>query len=333
MSEKIILKNIGSHAWEHPADRATLTALKQIPELNEIIKKIFKVISDKSLRLMALSSAVRVSSLQFPKINSLLEEACQTLDIHPIPECFVSQDPYMNAGALGIDKPFIILNSAIIEKLDDEELLAVIGHELGHCVSGHAFYFTLLFLILNLTDSLIMQIPFSGIIIQGIKLALMEWYRKSELSADRAGALAVQNKEKTFSLFMKMAGGSKVDQMNLDEFIRQAEEYESGGDIIDSIHKILNILGQTHPFPVIRLYELKKWYDSGEYDRILEGKYPTFSEKKNDFFAEIQDSAKKYRNDIAESNDPLAKAFNEIAGKFEKFGKDTEEFFKELFGN
>ncbi len=276
-----------------------------------------------------LSSSVRISERQFPEIHKLLLEACDILDYDRIPELYISQNPVMNAGAIGVDEHFIVLNSSLIERLSPEEILSVIGHELGHCASNHGLYMTLLFIILNMTFMLV-KIPYSELIIGGIKLALLEWYRKAELSADRAGLLVVQDAEVAFNLLMKMSGGTTKYKMNLDEFIKQAEEYENSGDVADSVHKFLNILGQSHPFPVLRINELNKWIKSGAYDKIISGNYMMRGEEKDDVFDDMNDAAKQYENDFNTSNDPFKDVVNQITNGFDDFKNNVEDFFKKL---
>ena len=57
---------------------------------------------------------------------------------------YVAANPFLNAATIGMNKPTIVLNSALVDLLDEEELRFVIGHELGHALSGHAVYQTLL---------------------------------------------------------------------------------------------------------------------------------------------------------------------------------------------
>ena len=54
---------------------------------------------------------------------------------------------------------------------------------------------------------------------------------------------------------LKMAGGGDADETSLQEFIVQAEEYREGGDVADQVFKVLNLLGRTHPFYVLRVAE------------------------------------------------------------------------------
>ncbi len=63
-----------------------------------------------------------------------------------------------------------------------------------------------------------------GLAARAILVALLEWSRKSELSSDRAGLLAIQTPQGVMGTMLKMAGGGDSEEMNLDEFIVQAEE-------------------------------------------------------------------------------------------------------------
>src|SRR5438874_9267821 len=47
-----------------------------------------------------------------------------------------------------------------------------------------------------------------------VQLALLEWYRKSELSSDRAGLLACQDPTASMRMFLKMAGDRKSTRLN-----------------------------------------------------------------------------------------------------------------------
>lgn len=181
-------KDISSKSWEHPADRAALAALKQVPGFTELFRQIIGLTTEKSLRLIALSTSVRVSESQFPKVHALAREAAAVLDIQKVPEVYVSQNPMMNSFIFGVKNPFITLNSSLLESLSQEELLAAIGHEIGHCASGHALYKTFLWILLNIA-MVGLSFPGAGMVILAVTAALKEWDRKSELSADRAGLL------------------------------------------------------------------------------------------------------------------------------------------------
>jgi Zn-dependent protease with chaperone function len=269
---RTVLTGISSRAWEHAADRAALNALRAIPGFDEVVRKIYGFFGERGVRLLFQANAVRVGPTQFPRVHAAFTDVCATMDWEPRPDLFVSQTPMVNAGAFGMDRPFIVLNSGALNLLDDEELHAILGHELGHVISGHALYRTILFIILEFGFR---NLPFlAGIALLPIQIALLEWYRKSELSSDRAGLLASQDPIASMRMFMKLAGGGSVTEMNLDAFMTQAKEYEEGGDAMDTIYKVLNTLGMTHPFHTLRAAELQRWIAGGDYDRIVRGEYP-----------------------------------------------------------
>ena len=80
-----------------------------------------------------------------------------------------------NAMCIGLDEPVIVLNTGLVELLDEEEMRAVIGHEVGHALSGHAVYRTVLLFLTNLALR-VSGIPLGGIAITAIVTALREWF-------------------------------------------------------------------------------------------------------------------------------------------------------------
>lgn len=324
------MPGISPRAWEHPADRAALIALQQIPGLDIALRSIIGATTERGLRLHALASSVRVTERQFPKLHNLLREACNVLDAEYIPELYVTQHPFLNAGAVGVKTPFITLNSSVLDVADSDEVLAIIAHELGHCLSGHVLYKTLLAILTRISFS-ILNLPFTSVVLAGIIYALREWDRKSELSADRAGLLVVQNPETAYTLLIKMAGAKRMEDIDLNEFFAQAAEYKDGGNIMDSIYKLLNTLNQTHPYAVLRLTEVKSWVDSGEYGKILGGNYKRRTEQTtaSEAFADAQ---RQYKSDFSTSNDPLEKVMGSVMDAASAAGDKAKDIFGSVFG-
>ncbi len=327
-TDRIILEAISSRAWEHPADRAALEAMRKLPGFSLALRKIFGAVSDRSLRLATLASAVRVDERQFADVRELYLEACAVLDVDEPPELFVAQTPLVNAGAIGVEKPFIVLNSGTLSLLEPDELQFVLAHELGHVLSGHVPYKTMLRLLLRLSI-LILSIPLGGAAIMALTTALLEWDRKSELSADRAALLGTQNPELAQRVNMKLAGGGRTRDMSVDAFLDQAREYEEGGSVLDGVIKLLNLVGRTHPFPVLRLAELQRWQDSGDYERILEGEYERRGgEELPSVLSDLKASGESYADEFANSKDPLARWLQDRGRDVRTAGEKAASFFR-----
>jgi Zn-dependent protease with chaperone function len=311
---RVTLTGISSRAWEHPADRGALTALRELRGFDDLVKAFFGMWNERGFRLSFLAGAIRVDHRQYPRVHRLYAEAAATLDVAELPELFVNQDPMINGQAIGMDKPFIVITTGAVERLDDEELRILLGHELGHVRSGHAVYKTIM-VILTRWAANVSWLPIGAIALRAIIAAMFEWWRKAELSADRAGLLAGQDPAAALRLMMKLAGGGDLSQIDTAAFLEQAAEYEGGGDLRDSLHKIGMTAWSSHPVPVARAAELRAWIDSGAYTTILAGDYPRRDSDGNASVTEdVKAAASSYREAFSTSQDPLVTLVRRFSG-------------------
>jgi Zn-dependent protease with chaperone function len=262
---------ISSRAWEHPADRAALDTLRAIPGFDEVVRRVAGFITERGVRQLFLANAVQVGPSQRPALHALLVDVSATLD-WPRPELYVTQSPEVHAYAVGFERPFIVITSGALELLEaDDERRFVLAHELGHIMSGHMLYRTVALVILAIGTLALLPV---GLALLPFQLALLEWHRKSELSTDRAGLLAVQEPVVAQRAFMKLAGGPDFgDAASVEEFMRQAAAYETGGDTWDRILRLVNTVFRDHPFNTVRAGELERWRTGGQYDAIVAGTY------------------------------------------------------------
>ncbi len=305
------LDEISSFSWEHPADRVALNALQQIPGFDTLLRKVGGTFGDRNFAMSYKAQAVRVGPEQYPKIHKQLESVCEVLDTS-VPPLYISQTYLVNAGAVGVDNPFIVLNSSLIELATDAEIEAVLGHEVGHIMSEHALYRTLLHVLLIYGQTFT---PLIGQAILPITLALLEWSRKAEVSCDRAGLLATQDLNSVLGLLCVMAGGirGRRDELNLDAFIEQSDEYRDSKGL-SAYYRAMSTIHSTHPFPVIRVAELRNWVDSGAYTEIMAGNYHRIGEPRP----------------FVDDATTAGKAFSETAGQvFE----DTDRYVNEALTN
>ncbi|MFI0818066.1 M48 family metallopeptidase [Streptomyces sp. NPDC021098] len=318
---------ISSRAYEHPADRSALVALRKLTGFDTVFKALSGLLPERSLRLLYLSDSVRVSDRQFAHLHDMLRDACYILDLERVPAMYVTQDPKPNAMCIGMDAPIIVLTTGLVELLDEEEMRAVIGHEVGHALSGHAVYRTILLFLTNLALK-VAWIPLGNVAVLALVTALREWFRKSELSADRAGLLVGQDLRASMRGLMKLAGGHHLHEMNVDAFLEQAEEYENSGDLRDSVLKILNMLPRSHPFTTVRAAELKKWAASRDFQRLMDGHYPRRDEDKDTSVSDsFRESANHYAESVRTSKDPLIAFVRDVAGGAGDLGSKLRDRF------
>lgn len=265
---------ISSNAFEHPLDKAALEAVRKLPFIDKIVKKLIELGFERRFRIELLGQAVHVTPNQCTRVYKLLREACDILDMHE-PDLFLINHFTVNAWTFGSERPFIVLHSALVDLLDEDQLRGVIGHELGHVKAGHVLYRTIVFVLMELLGVWKIANPIAQ---YGLMAALFDWARKSELTADRAELLVTQDVEICISTHMKMAAGSKTvyDTLDVHEFLKQGAKYEDlDYDLLNKFYKFFFELWLSHPLPVYRAKELKDWGESKQFEEIMAGRYPT----------------------------------------------------------
>lgn len=265
-----IYPEISSKAYEHPTDRAATAALGAIPLLDKVLKKISELGFEKSLEQQMLADSIKLSDKQLPHIYSLYQDTLTSFDIKIRPDLYIRQFPIINALTVGSSKPVVIVNSGLVSHLRENELHAVFGHETGHILSEHVHYATVLTILQRLASSGLSSV--GRMPIQGLLMVMSEWYRCTELSCDRAAAIAVDDPLPVCRLLMSTAGGG-VKDLNLDAFLAQANEFLENTDLFARHNRWVNELGRSHPYTVRRVGELMRWVQEGEFDRIRSGNY------------------------------------------------------------
>jgi len=313
-AEAFRLNNISPKAYEHPADRAATAALASIPYMDPVVRKLI-ALGEKRVRSILLGGSVRLGQEQLPRIWAQHHRAYDVLDIVPLPELYVMQRAEVNALTIGSSSPFVLVFSDAVQLLDEDGLEVVLAHEAGHVLSDHGLYRTALEILLLLGRAPMMRFPIAPVI-----YALLEWYRASELSSDRAAALVTRDPELVCRTLMSVGSGLPASELNLAAFIRQAEEFNQGGDPFDWLSRRTMQLTVTHPMVVNRTKQLLDWVHSGEYDRIVGGEYMKRGEEPPP------------RDQTADAMDHYGERFKETftdaAKQMEKAGKQVAEWLQ-----
>jgi Zn-dependent protease with chaperone function len=267
--------DLSKHEYIHPLDSKALAAVKAIPGVDTSLKKLLEWTGESAIRVMFMASAVKVTPKQCPDLHAKLQIACTTLGVD-MPDLYIQQNPIVNAFTGGVEKPIIVLHSSLIERLNDEETLAVIAHEVGHIHAEHVLYLTAAKLLEALANfGAAKLIPGSEIlkfiISAGIASALLAWARRAELSCDRAALLVVQDPHVIGRTMMKLAGGTFASKIDYDLFLEQGREFQKNYDEkkLDKFWADIINAGLSHPFPIWRVSEILKWVEDGEYEEVM----------------------------------------------------------------
>jgi Zn-dependent protease with chaperone function len=309
---------ISSKAYEHPADRAATAALKAVPMLDTVVRKLIEWQYERALRQVYLSNSVRVGERQLPDLWAHHLAVCKILDMPRTYDLYVTDTVVANAMAIGSQNPIVVVGTPLLGRLGSGEQRALLAHEVAHILSDHMVYRTALAILMRAGST----VPFPlAIPAAAVRAVLLEWFRAAELSCDRAEALVVRDPTVVCRGLMVLAGGMHADKLNLDAFLAQAREYEDWDDPSDRVRRFFYEINSTHPYAVRRVSEVMKWVQSGEYDRIQRGEYvkrgeePPVQQEASDAF---QFYAERFRAIFRDIGDNVTKMGNQIGGLAEQ---------------
>lgn len=274
--KKKVLSHLAAKEYEHPDDYRLLEALRGNKMLEAPLKLFIEYDIERFIKVQYTGSNIKVTPHNMPYVYEAVQMACRILEVDKIPEIYIQQGFQINGCTTGVENPVIILNAGCLSLLDYEELLFIIGHEVGHIKSQHLMYHMIGQALPYLGEiAAQMTLGIGGIIGAGLQISLYNWHRKSELTADRAGLLVCQNHGAAIRALMKCAGYPPqfYDSMNEADFLKQVDQFESlDSEAYNKVVKVLCSLYQTHPWTVLRAKELNTWYKQGNYLRIIDGK-------------------------------------------------------------
>ena len=266
------LAGISPKAYEHPADRAATAALKSIPMLDVVTRRLIEFGYERALRQLYLGGSIKLGPKQLPEVWQSYLEVLDVLDMPEVYDLYVTNTPITNAMALGAGKPIIIVDSGLLNLLDAAEMQTVLAHEVGHILSDHVMYRTALAILVLISG--VGRIPLlAGLPLLGIRQALLEWARATELSTDRAATLVNRDPLVTCRTLMALAAGISSSKLDLDAFLEQAQHFHEPEDGLDRIQRFWLQARAGHPFAVRRCREIMDWVRAGDYERIVSGEY------------------------------------------------------------
>ena len=203
---------------------------------------LFGMFQVRMQRQMVLGNSLQVEYSDYAWLRDWANHVAADLAM-PRVEMFVTQDPVMNAYAFGFARPYcIVLNSGSIRYLTQDELKAIVVHEMAHIKYGHttASVYLLPFL----------SMPFVSIVTGWIAGF---WNRRTELTSDRLALMYLEDGELVKNALVKIYVGPDVAQaMN-----QTARDW-----LHHNAERPMNRFAQTfssHPFLVRRLAHIDRY--------------------------------------------------------------------------
>lgn len=264
------LKGLKVTDYEHPGEKTAMAALRRIPLLDLVVAKYMDMSMKVDLRAECAGNNFRITEKTNPRVYRLYQLALARLDMPEEYPLYSELGYQYNAYAAGARENFIVVNSSCISDYSDGEMLQLLGHEIGHIKSGHVLY-------QNLACSLNSVLASFGGLAEGaaagLQFAIMDWRRKAEYTADRAGLIASGDPESTISQTMKLLGQSDrigyID-FSLEKVLKQAEDFELGNaDLVGKLLYANFTLTATHPWSILRLRQLYEWEQSGGFEAVV----------------------------------------------------------------
>jgi predicted Zn finger-like uncharacterized protein len=178
-------------------------------------------------------NGIRLGPKQLPEVWKQAVLAARILGLPSMPDVYVSGDSQWNTYTFGSDtSAFIVLGTAILTNFQNDELLFVLAREMGHCRAGHALWKTVTRFIAGdsgmhglLSNGLLNAIHPLQLIQGTVEMPLLAWARQSDITADRAGLLAVGDEAlaRRVLLAWSIRSARLLKQVNIEEWMKQEE--------------------------------------------------------------------------------------------------------------
>lgn len=241
------------------ADRTGAQRIIADPQLRGLIEHASRQHAAHGARKQLLGQAVRVDAAVLPAMHRAVDELRDRAGLEQPIECFVYQNPCVEAFVMrSADRFFVLLSSAAVEKLTPGELEFVIGHELGHVIYDH------------------LTIPVSALLHHGSggaglsakqAMALLSWQRRAEISADRVGLICCGSIDLAASAFFKALSGLNLPDLQVNP-IQFANQFDHLKDEIWRLGSE-DLWTMTHPLPPLRVKSMLLFWQSRELAALL----------------------------------------------------------------
>lgn len=276
---------IDASHYQHDLDRQALAVLQANPGFIALSKALREVFDERAHFIASKLTHVEITPHQLSEYYEMVPPICERLGIET-PTLFLANSSEIKAYAMNGTTPMIVMNSGVLLNCSEDTIRAMFAHECGHIASGHVTHQMLGKLIEDGTSALLFGPGDHASV--ALRAAYLRWNRASELTADRAAAIAIGDPAIIGNMCLELAGSWECfdSQVFADLFMQQSSEYEQiveenpNSDIVEII---LHSLEGTPSFNAYRAFEIKRWGATDEFanmQRFLRGEQVALPERK-----------------------------------------------------
>ncbi len=259
-------------AFQWAQDGQAMATLRSMSTLTKVARSI----SDQAGRrwIETTFNGVRLSEKQMPEIYAHAVRAARLLGMTHLPDIYISGERPWDALTYGSDQnAFVVLGSALTASFQGDDLLFILAREMGHCRAGHALWKTVIRFLVG------EQGPKQGVMAGGvlslldpgkwvesaIEMPLLGWARQAEITADRAGLLAVGKEEIARRVLLTWSLKSPLlyRQINTEAWLEQQAD-----EGIDETMRLSEMMSSSSPYITRRLRLMSEFARSNELNHM-----------------------------------------------------------------
>ena len=185
---------VGAYLWA--LDAQAMGVLSGIGPLNAAARALSARFSRPWFE--ASVSGVRLGPDQLPDVFEIGIKAARALGLPRMPELYISGEQMWEAMTLGAANDAFITLGSVLTNFKEDDLLFVLAREMGHAAAGHGLWRAVVQFVSGkhaarsmMADGVLKYLNPAKLVESAVDVPLMAWMRHAEITADRAGMLAM----------------------------------------------------------------------------------------------------------------------------------------------
>jgi Zn-dependent protease with chaperone function len=260
---------VDNAAFAWAADAKAMAALRAMKPLNAAAEAVSKKVGRRWIE--ASFNGILLGEKQMPHVFGQAVRAARILGMSHMPDIYLSGERPWDCLTFGTDTDsFVVIGSALAGNFQGIDMLYLLAREMGHCKAGHALWKTVIRFFLG------EQGPAKGFMSGGIfnailsptallggalEMPLLAWARQAEITADRAGLLAVGSEDvaRRTLLSWSLKSSFMFKQINIEAWLEQ--QRADDGDML----RLSELTTTSTPYIGPRLKLLNQFAHSQEF--------------------------------------------------------------------